>query len=49
MKWPAVYSTYILYLFIHGKIFSINYNKKFYYNYAVLQDCSVGAQAGATI
>ena len=27
--------TYVLYLFIHGKIFSIYYNKKFHYNYNV--------------
>ena len=35
---------YILYLFIHGKIFSIYCNKKFHfhYNYTVLQDCHVG-------
>ena len=42
-------NTYILYFFIHGKIFSAYYNKKFYYNYTVLQDCRVGAQPGATI
>ena len=41
--------TYIIYLFIHGKTFSIYYYKKFYYNYTVLQDFRVGAQPGATI
>ena len=32
---PHVDNTYLLYLFIHGKIFSTYYNKKFHYNYNV--------------
>ena len=47
-KW-RINESYILYLFIHGKTFSIYYNKKLYYNYTVLEDCRVGAQPGATI
>ena len=39
-----LFGTYIPYLFIHGKIFSIYYNKTFdfHYNYTLLQDCRVG-------
>ena len=41
--------THLLDLIIHGKIFSIHYNRKFHYNYTVLQDCRVGARPAPTI